>query len=67
MPKSLNQLIKLSAKEFESADQIARAIIQKILHQPMVQLKKMGNNSPEALLKIDALKDLFNLKDKEQE
>jgi glutamyl-tRNA reductase len=58
---------KLSPKELESAEQIARAIIQKILHQPMVQLKKMGNNSLEALLKIDALKELFDLKDEKKE
>jgi len=54
---------KLSETELRSADLISRAIVNKILHFPMVHLKKIGNGTPDSLLKIDVVREIFGLED----
>ncbi|GAB4374649.1 MAG: glutamyl-tRNA reductase [Calditrichia bacterium] len=56
---------RLTEEEIKKVDLISRAILNKILHQPMVQLKKYGNGHPDGLLRIDVVRELFGLEDKE--
>jgi glutamyl-tRNA reductase len=56
---------KMSDSEFEKADLISRAVMNKFLHNPMVQLKKYGNGRVDGLKRIDVVRELFNLEDEE--
>ncbi len=57
---------KLSESEFEKADLISRAILNKILHMPTVQLKKFGNGHPEGLLRLDVVREIFGLEEDDE-
>ncbi len=60
---------RFSAEDQEKLDIITKRIINKILHQPTVELKKFaesGINSDEAAEKISIIKELFGLNKKDE-
>ena len=60
---------RFSTEDQEKLDIITKRIINKILHQPTVELKKFaesGVNSDEAAEKISIIKELFGLKNKDE-
>ncbi|HSR18817.1 MAG TPA: hypothetical protein VLM39_12065, partial [Ignavibacteriaceae bacterium] len=55
---------RFNPEDQEKLDIITKRIINKILHQPTVELKKLnetGNNSDEASMKISIIRDLFGI------
>jgi glutamyl-tRNA reductase len=55
---------KIAAEDIEKVDIITKRIINKILHQPTVELKKLTENSTDAqetVVIISAIKNLFGL------
>ncbi len=55
---------KIAAEDVEKVDIITKRIINKILHQPTVELKKLTENSTdtqETIVIISAIKNLFGL------
>jgi glutamyl-tRNA reductase len=61
---------KFSADDQEKLDIVTKRIINKILHLPTVELKKMteaGNNADETAMKISIIRDLFGIDKKDQE
>ncbi len=56
---------RLSEEEYRKADLITRAIINKILHLPTVSLRKYSNGLPDGLLRIDVVREIFELEDEE--
>lgn len=64
LAKSLSTSLKgLSDKERQALEDMTQAMINKILHDPVTVLKKQLDDKADALY-IDALKRLFNLKEK---
>lgn len=64
-----NQINKFSDEDREKLEIITKRIINKILHQPSVQLRKVaeqGVNSPEAMAKIALVRDLFGIEEKDK-
>lgn len=60
---------KFSADDREKVDIVTKRIINKLLHQPTVELRKAadaGINTPESIAKIGILRDLFGI-DKQKE
>jgi len=58
--KTLSALPQLSAKERRAMEALSQAIINKILHGPITQLKKTSRNS-EGEAYVDVVKKLFQL------
>ncbi|MBN2364521.1 MAG: glutamyl-tRNA reductase [Calditrichaeota bacterium] len=56
---------KLSDTEFQKIDRVTRALVNKVLHLPMVELKKYANGHPEGLLRVDIIREIFGLGEKE--
>jgi glutamyl-tRNA reductase len=59
-------LNKFSPEDAEKVEMITRKIVNKLLHQPTVELKKLaenGINGQEFAVKISAVKSLFGLSD----
>ncbi|NOX38170.1 MAG: glutamyl-tRNA reductase [Calditrichaeota bacterium] len=54
---------RVSPEEFEHLKRVTHGIINKILHLPIVQLKKYNNGNPDGLLRIDVVRELFDLED----
>jgi len=52
---------KVSEAEYEKMDLISRAVLNKVLHAPMVELKKYGNGHPDGFIRIDVIRELFGL------
>ncbi len=61
------QANKLSDTEKEKLEMLTRSILNKILHEPMVHLREFTNGNTDGYLKVDAVRELFGLKDEEQE
>lgn len=57
LKKALGKLNKLSSKDIEILDHLTEAIITKILHQPLVQLKK----DPDAHSYLRIIRKLFQM------
>jgi glutamyl-tRNA reductase len=56
---------RFSSEDFEKIDIVTKKIINKLLHTPTVELKKVletGSDNRDPLLKINILKELFGLK-----
>jgi len=60
LAKTLAALPRLSATEQRAMEALSQAIINKILHGPITQLKKTGRNS-EGEAHVDMVKKLFQL------
>jgi glutamyl-tRNA reductase len=60
LEKTLSALPQLSAKERRAMEALSQAIINKILHGPITQLKKTSRNS-EGEAYVDVVKKLFQL------
>jgi len=58
---------KASEEEFKNLEEISDRIVRKLLHYPIVELRKQNDNGNLNHQKIDALWDLFHLKEKKQE
>ncbi len=56
---------RLSEEEYRKADLITRSIINKILHLPTVSLRKYSNGLPDGLLRIDVVREIFELEDEQ--
>lgn len=55
---------KFSQEDFDKLDILTKRIINKLLHQPTVELKKIsetGTDNPETAERIDILRNLFGL------
>jgi glutamyl-tRNA reductase len=55
---------KLNAEEIETVELVTKRIINKILHQPTTELKKLsetGTNSEESAVFVSAIKHIFGL------
>lgn len=48
-------------EDLPALEAFARGIIQKLLHHPTTRLSRSGENGTDALSRIDALRDLFDL------
>ena len=60
LARSMKALKGLSAKEMKAVETLTRSIVQKILHDPVVTLRKECTNQ-EAQLLLDTVKRLFKL------
>ncbi len=60
LARSMKALKGLSEKEMKAVDTLTRSIVQKILHDPVVTLRKECTNK-EAQLLLDTVKRLFKL------
>ena len=60
LAKTLTALPQLSAKERRAMEALSQAIINKILHGPITQLKKTSHDS-EGEAYVDIVKKLFQL------
>ena len=59
---------KFSQDEVEKLEILTKRIINKLLHQPMVELKKIsenGTNTNESVSKVNTIRDLFGLNPKD--
>ncbi len=54
---------RLTDEELKKVDMISRAILNKILHMPTTNLKKYSNGHPDGLLRIDVVRELFELEE----
>ncbi len=64
--KSLNTTLKgLSEKEREALEYMTTAMINKILHTPIIRLKQQRSADQDDPMYVEALKKLFDLEDKE--
>jgi len=52
---------RLSQADFEQLNQMSRALMNKYLHLPIVQLRKYGNGKSDGLLRLDVVRELFGL------
>ncbi len=57
---------RVSPEEFEQLKRVTHGIVNKILHLPIVQLKKYNNGNPDGLLRIDVVRELFGLEDEDE-
>jgi glutamyl-tRNA reductase len=62
LERTLPRLPSLTEREQKSLDAMAEAIVNKLLHQPLTQLKR-GQSGPEAAALIAATQRLFDLTD----
>ena len=51
----------LSPEQEQAVDSLTRGIINKILHEPMTQLKSVAQH-PDSLRVVDIVRKVFNLK-----
>jgi len=58
---------KVSPEEFEKLEMVTRGMINKILHLPMVQLRKYNDGNLDGLLRIDVVRELFGLEVKDEQ
>ncbi|MBA4252036.1 MAG: glutamyl-tRNA reductase [Chlorobiaceae bacterium] len=61
---------KFSSEDVEKLDLVTKRIINKLLHHPTTGLKKvseLGTDSPEVMLKIALVRDMFGLDKSEEE
>lgn len=58
--KTLKSLKHLSSEDCEAINRMTSAMVNKILHDPMLYLKRNGNQT-EAPVSVDAVRRLFNL------
>ena len=61
MARSLKALKGLSEKEMKAVETLTRSIVQKLLHDPVVTLKREGSSKDEGRLLLDSAKRLFKL------
>lgn len=54
---------RFSEKEFARVDALTRGLINKLLHEPMVQLKQLSGSDSESIQKLDVIRQFFDLKD----
>ncbi|MGD9898461.1 MAG: glutamyl-tRNA reductase [Calditrichaceae bacterium] len=54
---------RVSDKELEQMEMITRAVINKVLHLPTVQLRGYNNGQLEGLLRIDVVREMFGLEE----
>ncbi|MGE5431178.1 MAG: glutamyl-tRNA reductase [Syntrophomonadaceae bacterium] len=57
---------KLSPEDVEKLDMVTKRIINKLLHQPTVELKKIsenGVNTQESAMKVNVIRSIFGLDD----
>ncbi len=56
---------KLDEEELEQLKLVTRGLLNKLLHLPTVNLKKYANGHPEGMVRVDVVRELFELKDEE--
>lgn len=56
---------KTTESEYKKMDMISRAVLNKVLHAPMVELRKYGNGHPDGFLRVNVVRELFGLEDEE--
>lgn len=54
---------RASPEELEVIDRVTRGILNKILHLPMVQLKRYSNGHQDGLRRLDVVREIFDLED----
>lgn len=54
---------RVSREEFQKMEMITRGMMNKILHLPMVQLRKYNNGNLNGLLRIDVVREVFGLEE----
>lgn len=54
---------KASEKEYQHLDELSRSIVRKLLHYPISELRKQNHKGDLSVTKIDALWDLFHLRE----
>ena len=52
---------KCSASEYQKIDEVTRSILNKLLHEPTVQLKKYGDGHPDSFRCVEMVQNLFGL------
>ncbi len=57
---------RVSDKELEQMELITRAVINKVLHLPTVQLRGYNNGQLEGLLRIDVVREMFGLEEEHE-
>lgn len=56
---------KLSDAEFDKLNLVSRALMNKYLHLPTVQIRKYGNGRPDGMLRLDVIREMFGLGEEE--
>jgi len=66
LERTMPRLGSLSDKERKSLDKMVDAMVNKLLHQPLTQMKQ-SSTTPEGALLIDAARRLFDLPSEEEQ
>lgn len=61
LEKSLRKVEKAGDKEKHEMERLSSAIVNKILHEPIINLKKLSEDESKKKKYIKAIKDFFNL------
>lgn len=66
--QELNKYLhKTSTENFSQLDELSRSLVRKLLHYPISSLRKQSTNGYNDVTKINAIWDIFRLKDVDEE
>lgn len=56
---------RTTPQELEMIERATRGLMNKILHLPLAQLKRYGGGTPDSLVRIDMVREMFDLRDEQ--